>query len=73
MNQGNMMKPRAIEVHDGLSDFSVEEVEQGIGEVRGVDCLTVNYAAGSATVRFDETRLHVSDINCANRGLRPAR
>ena len=28
----------------------------------GVESVTVNYAAGSATVRFDETRLSLADI-----------
>lgn len=57
-----MMKTSVIEVHDMLSVFSVEEVEKRIGELPGVDSVTVNYAVGSATVRFDETRLEVSDI-----------
>ncbi len=56
------MKTSVIEVHDMLSVFSVDEVEKRIGEVPGVDSVTVNYAAGSATVRFDETRLAVADI-----------
>ena len=56
------MKTSVIEVHDMLSVFSVEEVEKRIGEVPGVDSVTVNHAAGSATVRFDETRLEVADI-----------
>jgi hypothetical protein len=30
--------------------------------VPGVDSVTVNFAAGSATVRYDETRLAVADI-----------
>ena len=50
------MKTSVIEVHDMLSVFSVEEVEKRIGEVPGVESATVNFAAGNATVRFDETR-----------------
>ena len=45
-----------------LSVLSVPGVEKRIGEVPGVESVTVNHAARSATVRYDETRLHVSDI-----------
>ncbi len=61
------MKTSVIEVHDMLSVFSVDEVEKRIGEVPGVGSVTVNYAAGSATVRFDETRLAVADIKSSVR------
>jgi copper chaperone CopZ len=37
-------------------------VEKRIGKVPGVESATVNYAAGNATVRYDETRLEVADI-----------
>ena len=56
------MKTSVIEVHDMLSLLSVDDLEKRIGEVPGVESATVNYAAGSATVRYDETRLHVADI-----------
>ena len=56
------MKTSVIQVHDMLSVWSVDEVEERIGEVPGVESVTVNYAAGSATVRYDETRLEVADI-----------
>ena len=56
------MKTSVIEVHDMLSVFSVVEVEKRIGEVPGVESVTVNYAARNATVRYDETRLEVADI-----------
>ena len=45
-----------------LSVWSVEEVEKRIGEVPGVESVTVNCAAKSATVRYDETRLQAADI-----------
>ena len=61
------MKTSVIEVHDMLSVLSVEEVEKRIGKVPGVESVTVNYAAGSATVRYDETRLAVADIKSAVR------
>ena len=61
------MKTSVMEVHDMLSVLSVEDVEQRIGEVPGVDSVTVNFAAGSATVRYDETRLEVADIKSAVR------
>lgn len=61
------MKTSVMEVHDMLAVLSVDEVEQRIGEVPGVESATVNYAAGSATVRYDETRLEVADIKSAVR------
>ena len=61
------MKTSVIEVHEMLSVLSVDEVEKRIGEVPGVDSVTVNYAAGSATVRYDETRLEIADIKSAVR------
>ena len=61
------MKTSVIEVHDMLSVLSVDEVEKRIGKVPGVESVTVNYAAGSATVRYDETRLEVADIKSAVR------
>ncbi len=56
------MKTSVIDVHDMLSVLSVAGLEKRIGAVPGVESVTVNFAAGSATVRFDETRLHVADI-----------
>jgi copper chaperone CopZ len=61
------MKTSVIEVHDMLSVLSVDEVETRIGKVPGVESVTVNYAAGSATVRYDETRLEVANIKSAVR------
>jgi copper chaperone CopZ len=62
-----MMKTSVIEVHDMLSVWNVDEAEKRIGEVPGVESVTVNFAAGSATVRYDETRLEVADIKSAVR------
>ena len=45
-----------------LSVLSVDGVEKRIGEVAGVESVTVNFAAGTATVRYDETRLDIADI-----------
>jgi len=61
-DQGYPMKTSVMEVHDMLSVLSVLDVEKRIGEVPGVESVTVNYATGSATVRYDETRLDVADI-----------
>ena len=61
------MKTSVIDVHDMLSVLSVDEVERRIGEVPGVESVTVNYAARSATVRYDETRLEIADIKSAVR------
>ncbi len=68
------MKTSAIEVHDMLSVFSVDEVEKRIGEVPGVESVTVNFAAGNATVRYDETQLEAAGIKSAvrQRGFEPA-
>ena len=67
------MKTSAIEVHDMLSVFSVDEVEKRIGKVPGVQSVTVNFAAGNATVRYDETQLEATDIKSAvrQRGFDP--
>ncbi len=68
------MKTSAIEVHDMLSVFSVDEVEKRIGDVPGVASVTVNFAAGNATVRYDETQLEATGIKAAvrQRGFEPA-
>jgi len=68
------MKTSVIEVRDMLSVLSVLEVEKRIGEVPGVESATVNFAAKSATVRYDETRLEVADIksDVRQRGYEPA-
>lgn len=56
------MKTSVMDVRDMLSVLSVAGVEERIGEVPGVESVTVNFAAGNATVRFDETRLNLADI-----------
>ena len=68
------MKTSVIEVHDLLSVLTVDDVEKRIGGVPGVESATVNYAAGNATVRYDETRLEVADIKVMlhQRGHQPA-
>ena len=68
------MKTSVIEVHGMLSVLSLDEVEKRIGEVPGVESVTVNYAAGNATVRYDETRLDIADIKSTvrQRGYEPA-
>ena len=68
------MKTSVMEVHDMLSILSVDGVEKRIGEVPGVESVTVNFAAGSATVRYDETRLELAGIRSAvrQRGYAPA-
>ena len=61
------MKTSIIQVRDMLSVLSVFAVEKRIGEVPGVESVTVNHAAGNATVRYDETRLKIADIKSAVR------
>ena len=63
------MKTSVIEVRDMLSVLSVQGLEQRIGEVPGVESVTVNFAAGSATVRYDETRLNVANIKSVARQI----
>jgi P-type Cu2+ transporter len=59
---GGAMKTSVIEVRGMLSALSAYGVEKRIGKVPGVKSVTVNYAAGSATVRYDEARLGIADI-----------
>ena len=68
------MQTSAIAVHEMLSVLSVEEIEKRIGEVPGVKSVTVNFAAGNATVRYDKTQLEATDIKSAvrQRGFEPA-
>ena len=56
------MKTSVMEVRDMLSVLSVSGVEERIGKVPGVESVTVNFAAETATVRYDETRLDIADI-----------
>ena len=56
------MKTSVIEVDGMLSALSARGVEKQLGKLPGVASVTVNYAAGSATMRYDETRLKISDI-----------
>jgi P-type Cu2+ transporter len=56
------MKTSVMDVGDMLSVLSVTGVEQRIGEVPGVESVTVDFAAAKATVRYDETRLDLADI-----------
>jgi Cu2+-exporting ATPase len=68
------MKTSVIAVHDLLAVLTVDEVEERIVKVPGVERATVNFAAGNATVRYDETRLDVVDIKALvhQRGHQPA-
>ena len=68
------MKTNVIEVHDMLSILTVDEVEKRFEEVPGVASATVNFAAGNATVRYDETLLDAADIKILvhQRGQKPA-
>ena len=56
------MKTSIIEVRDMLSALGVPGVEKRIGDVPGVESVTVNHAAGTTAVRYDETRLQIADI-----------
>jgi len=67
------MKTSTIEVRDMLSVLGVDELEKRIVEVPGIESATVNFAEGSATVRYDETRIESDDIKSAvrQRGYEP--
>ncbi len=56
------MKTSVVKVRDMLSVLSMLGVEKRIGEVPGVESVTVDFAAATATIRYDETRLNVADI-----------
>lgn len=56
------MKTSVIDVRDMLSVLDVAGIEKRIGTVGGVESVTVNFAAATATVRYDETRLDITDI-----------
>ena len=59
------MKTSVIDVRAMLSALTVRAVEKRIGKVPGVQSVTVNDAAGNATVRYDETLLEIADIKAA--------
>lgn len=61
------MKTSEMAVQDMLSVLSPQGVEERIGEVPGVESVTVNHSAGTATVRYDETRLDVAEIKSSVR------
>ncbi|MDP3653759.1 MAG: heavy metal translocating P-type ATPase, partial [Rhodoferax sp.] len=56
------MKTSVIEVGDLLAASSPDEVKRRIGGVPGVESVSVDHAAKSATVHYDETRIEVADI-----------
>ena len=59
------MKTSVIDVRGMLSALSADRVEKRIGTVPGVESVTVNDAAGNATVRYDDTLLEIADIKAA--------
>ncbi|MDQ2666656.1 MAG: heavy-metal-associated domain-containing protein [Gemmatimonadota bacterium] len=48
------MTTSTLQVHDMLSVLSVDEVERRSGDVPGAASVTVDFAAGRATVRHDD-------------------
>ena len=56
------MKTSVIEVGGMLSALSAHGVEKQLGKLPGVASVAVNYAGGSATVRYDEARIKIADI-----------
>ncbi len=56
------MKTSVIEVSGLVSALSARGVEKQVGRLPGVEHIEVNYAAGSATVAYDETRLDLQTL-----------
>jgi Cu2+-exporting ATPase len=56
------MKTSVIEVSGLVSALSARGVEKQVGRLPGVEHIEVNYAAGSATVVYDETRLDLQTL-----------
>ncbi|MEO7966367.1 MAG: cation transporter, partial [Gemmatimonadaceae bacterium] len=56
------MKTSVIEVSGMVSALSSHGVEKQLGKLRGVHSVTVNFAAGSATVRYDEAKVKIADL-----------
>ncbi len=59
------MKTSVIEVPDRLSVLDLDDVESRIGLVPGVESVTMDHAARSVTVRYDDTLLKDGDITSA--------
>ena len=59
------MKTSVIEVEGMLSALSSHGVEKRLGQIRGVHSATVNFAAGSAAVRYDEAQVGITDLQAA--------
>ena len=56
------MKTSVIDVGDLLSALSPDEVCKRIGELPGVESVSVDHMAESATVHYDETLIEVAEI-----------
>lgn len=56
------MKTSVVEVGDLLTAWSPNEIEKRIGELPGVESVSVDHAAQSATVHYDETRVGIAAI-----------
>lgn len=61
------MKTKVVEVHDLLLVLSLDEVESRIRDVSGVESVTVNFSAGTATLRYDDTQIQVDDTKACAR------
>ena len=59
------MKTSVIEIRDVLSVLSAQQVEKRMADVPGVASVTVNDAAGNATVRYDEARVEIAAIKAS--------
>ena len=59
------MKTSVIEIRDVLSVLSAQQIEKRMSDVPGVASVTVNDAAGNATVRYDEVRVEIAAIKAS--------
>ena len=57
------MKTSVIKVSGMVSALSSNSLEKHLGELHGVYSATVNYAAGNATVRYDDAKIKIADLH----------
>ena len=60
-DSGDAVKTSVIEIGGMLSALSSYGLEKQLGKLNGVYSATVNYAAGNATVRYNEAKIKIAD------------
>jgi Cu2+-exporting ATPase len=56
------MKTSVVSIRDMLFVLSVVGIEKRIGEVPDVESVTVDFARGKTTIRYDETGINMAEI-----------